>query len=397
MTSTASAPAPAAGIATDRPTHLLALDGYRAVAAIMVLLTHVAFSTGALVASTWGHILGRLDFGVTLFFLLSGFLLYRPWAKAALHDAPTPALTTYAKRRAARILPLYWLVVVVVLLTLPELRPVSASTWWRHVFAVQIYGSDGTVEGLTQTWSLCTEIAFYAVLPVLGWLALGGRRGDLEARWRRQWSMLATCVVIALVFVGVRAFTGVLPNESGYWLPFYLDWFAAGMGLAVLEASLRLAEPPRVAVLAQRLARDEWTAVAVAVALFAVVATPLGGGYAFNQATGPWEMLARHVLYCLIGVAILAPCVLGGDSWLTRALSRRGPHRVGLISYGVFLWHVFLLRVIMTGLGIPLFSGGFWLVAALVLGATLVVSAVTYRLVERPAQRWAQRAAPSSR
>ena len=106
--------------------HFDALDGYRAIAALMVLLTHVATSTGVSVsAGVWGHVLARFDFGVPLFFLMSGFLLYRPWARASLEGRPRPDLRRYAIRRAARILPLYWVVVVVTLAFLPEIQPVT--------------------------------------------------------------------------------------------------------------------------------------------------------------------------------------------------------------------------------------------------------------------------------
>ena len=84
--------------------HFAGLDGYRAVAALMVVLTHVAFSTGVVVTQgTWGHLLGRLDFGVPLFFLMSGFLVYRPWVRRAFDGTTRPSLRRYAIRRAARL------------------------------------------------------------------------------------------------------------------------------------------------------------------------------------------------------------------------------------------------------------------------------------------------------
>ncbi len=185
--------------------HFAGLDGYRAVAALMVVLTHVAFSTGVVVtAGTWGHLLGRLDFGVALFFLMSGFLLYRPWARAAFDATPRPSLRRYAIRRAARILPLYWVVVVVTLLVLPEIQPVGTDQWWKHLLALQIYLPGGAIEGLSQTWSLCTEISFYVALPVLAVLAGSGRGRD---PWRRQVVLLATLVVVATTYNAVNAFT----------------------------------------------------------------------------------------------------------------------------------------------------------------------------------------------
>jgi peptidoglycan/LPS O-acetylase OafA/YrhL len=64
-------------------------------------------------------------------------------------------------------------VVVVVLTTLPEIQPVPRDQWVIHLLGLQIYQPGGPIEGLYQTWSLCTEISFYVVLPYLGWLGTG--------------------------------------------------------------------------------------------------------------------------------------------------------------------------------------------------------------------------------
>src|SRR5260370_42480308 len=85
------------------------LDGLRAAAAVAVVLTHVAFQTGEVVRGAGGALLGRLDAGVAVFFALSGFLLYRPYVAARWDGRPPPPVRRYALRRAARILPAYWL------------------------------------------------------------------------------------------------------------------------------------------------------------------------------------------------------------------------------------------------------------------------------------------------
>ena len=162
------------------------LDGYRALAAFMVLTTHVAFNTGAIFLPVVGPLMGRMDFGVTLFFLLSGFLLYRPWAKAAMTATTGPALGTYAVRRAARILPAYWVMVIFTLLVLPEIQPVRWQAWAVHLGLLHIYLPGFSLEGLTQTWSLATEVAFYVALPLIAWVTGRRFRGDPDrsARWQ---------------------------------------------------------------------------------------------------------------------------------------------------------------------------------------------------------------------
>src|SRR5216684_333370 len=102
--------------------HQNALDGLRAVAAGAVLVTHVGGLTGYVLTGTpasW--VVSRGNIGVPIFFVLSGLLLYRPWAAAALAGPPAVRVTTYLRRRALRILPAYWAVVPVPAAD-PELR-----------------------------------------------------------------------------------------------------------------------------------------------------------------------------------------------------------------------------------------------------------------------------------
>ena len=90
--------------------HLVELEGLRAAAAFAVLLTHAGFLSGAVGRDILPGFLARMDIGVPIFFVLSGFLLYRPHARAVLGNLPAPALRTYAVRRAARLVPAWLLV-----------------------------------------------------------------------------------------------------------------------------------------------------------------------------------------------------------------------------------------------------------------------------------------------
>lgn len=129
------------------------LEGLRAIAALGVLTTHVAFQTGVDPAGTVGSILARFDFFVAVFFALSAFLLWR-------RRGHQPAGRYYLKR-AARILPAYWVTVVSVLLFIPT------GPWLANLTLTQIYVVGGLMTGLTHLWSLCVEVAFYLVLPLV--------------------------------------------------------------------------------------------------------------------------------------------------------------------------------------------------------------------------------------
>lgn len=379
------------------------LDGYRAIAAFMVLTTHVAFNTGEIRTPVLGPLLGRMDFGVTLFFLLSGFLLYRPWARAAMTATSGPAVGGYALRRATRILPAYWAMVIFTLLLLPEIQPVRWQAWPVHLGLLHIYVPGFTLEGLTQTWSLATELAFYILLPVIAWIAGRRGRGNPDASARFQLTVLAVAVLIAWAFTVMRV-TGALglSTITGYWLPGFLDWFAIGMAAAVIQVRLSKGGAPTWMLSVRQIAQATGWCLLIAAGLAVIAATPIAGPLTFDPAE-PNSLVIKHVLYGVIATFLLLPGFLGvGDtrdevsphSWWAAILANPIVVYLGTISYGVFLWHLVLLRFIQNALGLQVFSGGFWIVWPLVVLASIAVASASWFILERPVLAWAHRRTP---
>ena len=376
------------------------LEGYRALAAFMVLTTHVAFTTGATLTPVVGPILGRMDFGVTVFFLLSGFLLYRPWARAAMRADTAPSIRPYAVRRAARIFPAYWVMVAFTLLVLPAIQPVRLEAWPVHLGMLHIYLPGFTLEGLTQTWSLATEVAFYALLPILAWVA--GRRGrgdpDLSMRW--QILVLAGAIAISWTFTAFHLLRGdAVTPLAGFWVPRFLDWFALGMLVSVLQARIELPNPPRPVVWVRRFAQETGLCLVLALGLYLVAMTPLAGPLTLAPGTAQAAM-AKHGLYGFTALLLLLPGFMGigalgaraaRGSWWGRLLTNPVAVYLGTISYGVFLWHLVLLELIQDQLDLPDFQGGFWLLLVLVILASVGFATVSWFAIESPCRRWAHR------
>lgn len=109
-----------------------ALTGLRAIAALAVVGTHAAFATGVLTHGYLGALTARLDIGVAVFFVLSGYLLFRPWVRAAADGIPAPSVRRYGRHRVRRILPAYVITVIAafeIYTVLPLARiPVSRCT-----------------------------------------------------------------------------------------------------------------------------------------------------------------------------------------------------------------------------------------------------------------------------
>ena len=187
----------------DRPGSSVAfpaLDSLRAVAAIAVLATHAAFWAGAYAHPVYGTALSRLDVGVAVFFVLSGFVLSRPWIARHRAGLPPPSTTHYLWKRALRLVPVYVVTVVAAMTLLPGNRGAGVGQWVTTLLLANIYVDDHLPDGLTQMWSLSTEVAFYLVLPVLMWLGLSGARGRRGDRL----GLLALAMAAPSV-VGVRS------------------------------------------------------------------------------------------------------------------------------------------------------------------------------------------------
>ena len=332
------------------------LEGVRALAAMAVVVTHVSFQTAT--GWAWAE---RLDYGVAVFFVLSGFLL---WRRRHAHTTGQ-----YMLSRVARLAPLYLVCVVAVLALLPDASPLTLPQVITNLTGTQLYIADGLVPGLTQLWSLSVEFAFYAVLPLLVWLL-----DKLSARPR----------VVLIAGAGVLSlFWGFLPFVAGYesgdvntqiWPPAYFSWFAAGMLAAEAESA-------GVRVRAGRIVRPVcWVVAAGCVWL----ASRQWFGPQGLVHPSPDEFARRIAVGAVCGACIVVPVALAPrESWLSSAVMRA----LGRWSYGVFMWHVAVLAIAFPLLGVSAFSGSAWdfaVVLVFTVVVSCVLSAATYVLVEVP-------------
>ena len=268
------------------------LTGLRAVAALLIIGTHAAYGTGQLTNGYLGALYARLEVGVPIFFVLSGFLLFRPWVRAAADGTPPPSLSRYAFHRVRRIAPAY-VVVVLVAYALYQFRdagPNPGHTWkglLEHLTLTQIYEPVYFFvmhQGLTQTWSLAVEFAFYAVMPLLAGLLLTVL---CKGVWRPGLLLagLGGLAAITPVWLWLQHWVDWLPTSAGMWLPAHLLYFVGGMALAVLQvvgARVRLA-----------------IAGPIAVGGYLLVSTSIAGDVSTGEAT-LWQTLAKVALYATV-------------------------------------------------------------------------------------------------
>jgi peptidoglycan/LPS O-acetylase OafA/YrhL len=433
MAATTTAPG---DVVADEPGSLQSrnreIEGLRAVAALAVLVTHVSLNAMGN-RGPWGGLLARLDVGVAIFFVLSGYLLYRPFARAILRGEPLPSVRRYLRHRLLRIVPAYWLVVAASFLfplATGLVRPTtdfsaaavgetSVPLWTLARFATftQIYWRDSLAGPFPQAWTLATEMAFYLVLPVIAIVMARRAAPERATRLRQQGVLLAAMAAVAFAFrlVMVLVTAPYQPGadratsitQLGAWLPNHLDLFAVGMGLAVLAIERDDRGPGRA--FADRmetvLARPRAAAVAVmvAVGVLAVAGYGLGLGRT-DLSHGRGGEFLRAASYLVVAVALVLPCVFGrsGDGLYRRFLRTSPMQFLGRISYGIYLWQIWVIgrwvsSPFTTGEPLPArnpglqFNVGFWPTLAWTLGVTIAAATVTWYLVERPALRFKDR------
>jgi peptidoglycan/LPS O-acetylase OafA/YrhL len=355
------------------------LNAVRAAGALMVVLTHAAFNTGRINDGWVGAMLARFDFGVTLFFVLSGFLLTRPWFLAAALGRQEVSARHYLWKRALRILPLYWVVVVTAFLVDPANEDATWEDWVSHLTLTQLYRHDLLASSLTQMWSLCTEVAFYLVLPLLC-LALIGRRAT-TLRLNRVLVGAGLLSAAGLVWQVVVAQIPGFKAHYAQWLPGYLPWFMIGLAFAAISAEL--AARPRDHVL-ERLGGDLTGCWVLAAAVFALACSPLAGPRLLLTPNG-WQAGAKVILYAVAGAFFVLPLVFGPEreGWLRKQLCGSIPVWLGDISYGIFAIHMIVLNLVFRALDLDVFTGRFLTVALLTIAITLVLASASYFLFEK--------------
>ncbi|MBJ7328902.1 MAG: acyltransferase [Solirubrobacteraceae bacterium] len=337
------------------------LDGLRGAAALAVVLVHAWMYGGANLPgadrTTVDAVIGELRVSLMLFFVLSGFLVVLPWIRAGLDDRAAPSLRRFASKRAARILPAYWLALVgsYVLLHGTGHRR-EAELGDLPVFA--LFGQNYFDETRTllnpPMWSLAVEVAFYALLPVIGWvlvraIARGGRPAALA-------------VAGGLAAFGLAWSSAALrldwPATMTATLPTYLPIFACGIAAAALAHGRTPSWQTRWSLLLGGAALVGWN-----------------GWWHHDGTTDVGKVLLDLPAGIGFGMIVAAVAAHGP------ALLARGPLRwVGIVSYGFYLWHMPVIYVLRLQERWP---ENPWLAYLSVVAVALTLAVISWFGVER--------------
>ena len=360
-------------------------DGLRALAALAVLVFHAGLYTRAQ-ESTSGlaPYLARLNVGVALFFVISGFLLYRPLLAARAGLAKPRRARDYSRRRFLRIVPAYW-VALTVLMVYPGLPDLPSPRIWVYYLFAQDYSARTLNDGIGPAWSLGCEVVFYALLPLLsGALAWAGRR---RVSWRLELAALTALTALTVVY---RVYLVSDPSRrppSTFMATF--GWFALGMMLALASVLAEL-NPGRAWAAVRAHAWLGWPCAATA---YIVLCHGLRGHLGFFTPEDTRQQLEVYGLNGVIAAGLALPAVFEPQrpGRLARLLSWRPLSWLGLVSYGVYLYHVPIMVELNRSISAPSRTSQLVLVAVSTALIAIAAAALSYYLVERPALRLARR------
>ena len=355
--------------------HVPGLDGARAIATLSVFCFHASWRTPLL--RPLQPVLGHADIGVEVFFILSGFLVVRPLVAHAVTGGRRVGAFDFWRRRIARIWPAYLVALVgAVVVGIGTVEGLSG--WLKHGLLVDSWFEDGGGTGLRPSWTLVVEVAFYALILPLAALAALARRRAHDA-W------VGLCIVLLAFGSWAIVETSYGPTAVQLRvLPPFLPAFAAGMLLAAAEV-----EPVPGTWFGgllrgiRRLAAHPWVCGALAAGTFAAMVVLLrpspttpAFGFGFDRA-------AQSFGQVVVGFLALAPLALRTAD--ARWLEHRALLALGAASYGFYLWHVQVLRMVR-----PLLQGPPVVAVAglaLAVGGAFLAGDLSRRFIEQPARR----------
>jgi peptidoglycan/LPS O-acetylase OafA/YrhL len=367
-------------------------ESLRGIACVGIVVFHIANEiklTGE--PGVLAQLILRMDVGLWVFFVISGFLLYRPFVVASLERSPQPGIRAYLVRRFLRLAPGYWVALTLTALwfDIPNVfEPADAA---RQYLLIQNYWPDSLNQGLGQAWSICVELAFYLTLPVYAVLV---RRLPISVRARPAVELTLLGLLVGSSVLYKYHYLHVGLQYQSVYLPWWLDLIGAGMMLAVIQA--HVATHPRERRWIRFVERFPSVLLLAAAASLAILCFGLGFTGQLTQPLDPAQIMERHLINGVAGVLLVAMAVFGQprQGRTRRLLANRGIRYLGTISYGTFLWQVAgILFTVRSGVleHIPFESVRAIAAIVLTLAISTAAGSLSWHMIERRAIRLGHR------
>jgi peptidoglycan/LPS O-acetylase OafA/YrhL len=308
------------------------------------------------------RVLFSANLGLIAFFVLSGFLLYRAYARAALARTRPPQVVDYARKRVARIVPAYYACAIGCVLLYSTVGPDGILPSANELPAFAVFAQNYSLDTLMQLnpvlWTLSVEAAFYVALPLIAVLAA-------RVSFGAHALLLAGLVAVG---IGFNALDHELRfgEVAGKTLGAYIGVFAIGM-LAALLIERR-----------NRSLTAVFTSVCMILGLAMVILRAAWNESSFGD---PLMRAALLAPLSAVGFALVIAAASEGRGPAIAWLRSRGLAYAGVVSYGIYLWHVPVILVLNNQGALP---AALWPRMLVVATATIAIATVSWRVVERP-------------
>lgn len=397
-------------------TRLTGLDLVRATACLLVLFHHLfqRLSFASVSGSAWADaqvfFTGTGAFGVGIFFMLSGFLLARPYWRSYDAAAPMPRLSDYAMRRAARIMPGFYVALTVSLALAVTVfaAPFDLGLVARYLAGLAFIGEFHwftlyPTELNGPLWSIGMEVASYALLPAGFWVVFAMRDRLPGWRGRFAWAgVVAAAIVVHVVIISVvpvadggRGWEFGLVGGAKYLMPFFNPaGFFVFFALGSLAAGVSMLWQGRSA-LADLLAVCGLAYAALVMTRYAPAGIP--------EAPGLFELPYAFPLFHF-GIA-MALISLPHARLLGPIVDAAPVAFIAKVSFGIYIWHYVVLELVRSWVAADFGHAGisdlgrWFVISALVCALTLLAATSSWYVVEKPVldlvrRRQKRRAAP---
>lgn len=369
---------------------IASLDGLRAVAVTMTVVPHLlwAMVDSSRTSKTTADWLVQTRFfwsdgiavsGVVLFFVLSGFLLFMPYARAMLGLQSFPSARKFYVRRALRILPAYW--VSIVLLVLFFQTQYQKPAYWYdlglHVFMVHNWTQETDRTLNTPFWTMAVESQYYVLLPLFAFVMFAlakARRYKLLAGLFLLLAAASPAYELAWSFSKTRLpefFAHITILEVfGYMITFVVGMLCSLSYIAITQTQ-------RVNIPVEKI-----QALARIAGLVGI-----GGYLIWLVGVNFWSPLLqmRQIIVGPCFGGILLGTLLGWPSW-SRLFSKPSFRFIGVISYSLYIWNLPIYEHVIVPIaqifGSDLITFGLGLLLTPVI--LIPFAFASYHMVERP-------------
>ena len=387
---------------------LTGADGLRCLACLAVITHHLSQKLIINVQPLWIQDLHAFalmgNIGVSIFFILSGFLLSYPFWNNYLKGENFPSIKEYILRRAARIVPGFYIALIISTLLIIVAKYPAEHLWTRFIAAltftsgfhyITFFPSD--IDGAL--WSISFEVFCYLLMPIFMYglfKVLGRKRSFLKSFL--YWIGVMVFISIINQFVHIfftpsninRGWQYGIIGGAKYWMPNYnpigfFGHFSFGIIAAGISTALYI-NCNKLLKLKKEYVFDIITLITLTISFAFIWFMKLKPEFSFSIQNQPYFF----PFYQLMIATTLA--LLPHTNFVGKILDNAFFRYTAKVSFGLYLWHQIIITIVTTAFKINFQSLGTWLIVSIgIIISAYIIATLSYEFIEKPILNWSHK------